>query len=121
MSTASLIQQLVQNSPGWPRWLERVYQHRALHRVISHIYPAFARQYPEWAAYMFDEHFLHHLAFPVLARYLGYKVVPPPFELAQIWAEQFTWFNLEMKERHVSQLMPIANDFLRRLSKELFN
>jgi hypothetical protein len=56
-----------------------------------------------------------------LARYLEYKVVPAPFELAQVWAEQFAWFNLETKERHVAQLMPVASNFLRRLNKELFN
>jgi len=47
--------------------------------------------------------------------------MPTPFELARIWAEQFAWFNLEMKERHVAQLMPVAADFLRRLDRELFN
>jgi hypothetical protein len=98
-----------------------VYQHQALRQAIARIYPTFARQYPEWVNYLFDEPFLNQRAFALLARYLEYKVVPTPFELVQVWAEQFAWFNLEMKERHVAQLMPIARDFLRRLNKELFN
>jgi hypothetical protein len=119
MATASLIQQFGQKWPGWSRWLGLAYQRRALRRAIARIYPAFAAKYPEWTNYLFDEHFLNQHAFPVLARYLKYKVVPTPFELVQVWAEQFTWFNLETKERHVAQLMPVASDFLRRLNKEL--
>jgi hypothetical protein len=121
MSTTSLIHQLGLKWPGWLSWLERAYQRQALRQAITRIYPSFARQYPEWVNYLFDEPFLRQSAFPLLARYLEYKVVPAPFELAQVWAEQFAWFNLEMKERHVAQLMPVARDFLRRLNKELFN
>lgn len=121
MSTTSLIYQLKQTWPRWPRRLRRVYQRRALHQAIARIYPTFARQYPEWVNYLFDEQFLHQLAFPVLASYLDYKVLPTPFELARAWAEQFAWSNLELKERHVSQLMPVVTDFLRRLNKGLFN
>ena len=120
MSTTSFIYQFGQNSPGWPKWLERVYQRRALRQAIAHTYPSFAQQYPEWVNYLFDERFLHQRAFHLLAHYLDYKAVPASFELARIWAEQFTWSNLEMKERHVAQLMPVASDFLHRLNKELF-
>lgn len=121
MSTTSLIYHFVQNSLGWPNWLERAYQRRDLRQAIARIYPSFARQYPEWVNYLFDEQFLQQRAFPVLACYLEYKAVPTSFELARVWAEQFAWSNLEMKERHVAQLMPVASDFLRRLDSELFN
>ena len=121
MSTTSLLHQLRQNWPGWLSWLERAYQRQALRQAIARIYPSFARQYPKWVNYLFDEQFFHQRAFPLLTHYLEYKAVPTPFELARIWAEQFAWFNLEMKERHVAQLMPVATDFLRRLDKELFN
>jgi hypothetical protein len=121
MSTTSLIHQFVQNSRGWPNWLERAYQRWVLHRAITRIYPTFARQYPDWADYFFDEYFLRQRAFPLLASYLEYKAMPTSFEVARVWAEQFTWSNLEVKERHVSELMPVVSDFLRRLNKELFN
>lgn len=121
MATASLIQQVGQNGSGWSKWLKRATQQRALRRAIARNYPSFATTYPEWTDYLFDNYFLNQRAFPVLARYLNYKVVPTPFELVQVWAEQFTWSNLEMKERHVACLMPVATDFLRRLNKDLFN
>ncbi|GAB4452734.1 MAG: hypothetical protein Fur0044_47740 [Anaerolineae bacterium] len=121
MSASSLIHQLGQHWPGWFSGLKQVAQQRALRRAIAHNYPSFAATYPEWTDYLFDNYFLNQRAFPVLARYLNYKVVPTPFELAQVWAEQLTWSNLEMKERHVAQLMPVATDFLRRLNKDLFN
>jgi hypothetical protein len=92
-----------------------------LRQAIARIYPSFARQYPDWVDYLFDEHFLSQHGFHLLAAYIVYKAMPTPFELARVWAEQFAWFNLEMKERHVAQLMPVAADFLRRLDKELFN
>lgn len=121
MSTTSLIYQFVQHSLSQPKWLERASRRRTLRQAIAHVYPAFARRYPEWVNYLFDEQFLQQRAFPLLTQYLAYKVVPTPFELAQIWAEQFTWSNLEMKERHIARLMPIATDFLRHLSKDLFS
>ena len=121
MSTTSLIHQFEQKRPGWLNWLERAHQRRALHQAITRTYPSFAGQFPEWVNYLFDEQFLNQHAFDLLARYLAYKAVPTPFELVRVWAEQFAWFNLEMKERHVAQLMPVATDFLRRLNKELFS
>jgi hypothetical protein len=120
MSTTSLIHQLGQNWPRWLSWLERAYQRQALRQAIARTYPSFAGQYPAWVNYLFDEQFLNQHAFALLARYLQYKAVPTPFELAQVWAEQFAWFNLETKERHVAQLMPVATDFLRQLNRELF-
>lgn len=121
MSTTSLIYQFVQTSLGRSNWLERAYQRQTLRQAIARIYPSFARQYPDWVDYFFDEHFLRQRAFPLLAAYMAYKAMPTPFEIARVWAEQFTWSNLEMKEQHVSQLMPVVSDFLRRLDKELFN
>jgi hypothetical protein len=121
MSITSLIHQLEQHWPGWLSELGRAYQRLALRQAIARSYPSFAATYPEWTDYLFDEHFLNQQAFPVLTRYLKYKVLPTPFELAQVWAEQLTWSNLEMKERHVAHLMPVATDFLCRLNKDLFN
>lgn len=120
MSATSFIQQFRQPWPGRLGWLERAYHRQALRGAIARVYPVFARQYPEWANYLFDPPFLHHRAFALLAYYQEHKVVPAPFELVRLWAEQFAWSNLEMKERHVAHLMPVAADFLRRLDKELF-
>lgn len=121
MSTTTLIQQFVQTWLDRPNWLEQTYHRWTLHRAIARVYPVFARQYPEWIDYFFDEYFLKRRAFPLLAAYITDKAMPTSFELAQVWAEQLAWPNLEMKERHISQLIPVVADFLRRLSKELFN
>lgn len=121
MTTASFIQQLGQNWPGWSIWFRRQIRRRSLKRAITRAYASFAQQYPDWVDYFFDEYFLGQRAFPVLACYLEYKALPTSFELARVWAEQFAWSNLEMKERHVAQLMPVSADFLRRLNQELFN
>ncbi len=120
MSTTSLLYRFGQNRPGWLSWLEQAYRRYVLHQAIARVYPAFARQYPAWVDYLFDELFLHRYGFALLAHSLEYKTTPAPFELVRLWAEQFAWSNLEMKERHVAQLMPVATDFLRRLDKELF-
>lgn len=121
MSTISLVHQLKQHWSARISGLRSETQQRALRQALVRSYPAFAATYPEWTHYFFDEYFLSQRAFPILARYLQYKVVPTPFELAQVWAEQFSWSNLERKERHMARLMPVAADFLRRLDKELFS
>ncbi|MBE7555606.1 MAG: hypothetical protein HS126_31540 [Anaerolineales bacterium] len=121
MATASFIQQVGQNWPGWSTWFKRQIQRRSLNRAITRAYTSFARQYPDWVDYFFDEYFLRQRAFPVLAGYLEFKALPTSFELARGWAEQFAWPNLEMKERHLALLMPVAADFLRRLDRELFH
>ncbi|MCL4295517.1 MAG: hypothetical protein KJ077_07310 [Anaerolineae bacterium] len=121
MSTASLIYHFIQHPLSWPDWLERTRQRRALHQAIARVYPSFARQYPDWVDYFFDEPFVRQRAFPLLVENLANKAIPTPITLARIWAEQFTWSNPEVKERHMAQLVPVAADFLRRLDQELFN
>jgi hypothetical protein len=121
MTTAPLIQQFGQNRPGWSTWFKRQILRRSLNRAITRAYTSFVREYPDWVDYFFDEYFLSQRAFPLLADYMAKNAMPTPSELARVWTEQFTWFNPEMKERHMAQLMPVAADFLRRLDREVFN
>jgi hypothetical protein len=120
MTTASLIQQVGQNWPGWAIWLRRQRLRRSLNRAITRAYASFARQYPEWVDYAFDIYFLRQRAFPLLARYLEDRAMPTSYELAQLWSEQFPRLNQEMMQQHTAQLRPVAADFLRRLDQELF-
>ena len=119
MITTPLIHQVVQNWLGEQSWLGRQYQRQALQQAIIRAYVPFARQYPEWVDYLFDRRFLIQQAFPLFARSLEEKVWPSPVELVDLWAEQFTWFNQAMKQRHSAQLTPVVADFLRQLKREL--
>lgn len=118
MNTSLSFEQLAQSWLGRQPWLVKQSRQRAFRRAISQAYATFSQNYPDWADYLFDEHFLTHQAAPLLARHLQGYPPPQPAELAQVWAGQLFWEEESLKQKHIAALMPAAASFLRLLESE---
>jgi len=94
-------------------------EQRLFQDAVIRAYATWAPQNWEWVDYLFNEHFLTHRAVPFLVTYMKDGIQPDSVELANVWAQQFTWFDDEMKQRHVAKLIPAATEFLRCLEVEL--
>jgi len=93
-------------------------QRLAFKIALGRAYTAFARHYPQWAASLFDEHFLTHRAAPFLAGCLTRGASPDPAELAGAWAEQMS-LPPEERQRRIAELTPACTVFLGWLESEL--
>ena len=98
--------------------LGRDSQRLAFQAALAHAYAAFARHHPQWAASLFDEHFLTHRAAPFLARCLTRGASLDPAELASAWADQMSLPAGE-RQRRIAELTPACADFLGWLESEL--
>jgi hypothetical protein len=90
-------------------------QRKALREALAWAYTVSARDYyPKWASYLLDQALgERHLR----DCYLRGGACLNPTELAEFWADQLGgWW---MKQRHVSELVPVASRFLRTLEAEL--
>ncbi len=93
-------------------------KHKAFQVALALTYTAFARQYPDLVASLFDESFLKTKAAPLLAQLLTRRGRPDPAELARLWARHLghddpdTWPRLDEATR-------AAADFLTWLDAEL--
>ncbi len=93
-------------------------KHKAFQVALARAYTAFARQYPDLVASLFDESFLKIEAAPLLAQLLTRRGRPDPAELAWLWARHLghddpdTWPRLAEATR-------AAADFLTWLEAEL--
>jgi hypothetical protein len=98
--------------------LGRDLQRLAFKIALSRAYTAFARNYPQWTASLFDEHFVTHRAAPFLACCLARDAGPDPAGLAATWADQL---NLEGERRQpiIAELTPASAAFLSWLESEL--
>lgn len=112
MSTTSSLVRNAQDRPGQSSRRHPI--QAALHRA----YETFSDRYPQWAQYLFDEHFLTHKAEPILIGYLSGSASPEPVALATAWAEQMTWFNEVTRQKRITQLTPAADHFLQLLEAE---
>ena len=93
-------------------------QRLAFRVALTRAYTAFARHYPQWAASLFDEHFLTHRAAPFLAGCLTRGAAPDPAELAGAWADQMSLPPGE-RQRRIAELAPACADFVGWLESEL--
>ena len=98
-------------------WLVRDYRRRTLRKATLRAHHAFMQQNPQWEEQLFDEHFLHHGAAALLEQYLE-GTAPDPAALANAWAEQWGWAP-QARARFVTELTPVAVDFLKTLEAEL--
>jgi hypothetical protein len=96
-------------------WLHSLTLQVALRRA----YYRFADQYPEWAASLFDGHFLSQRAAPLVAGYFEQTTLPSPAELAIAWDEQLGLASSAVRERRIAELTVAATDFLNWLTAEL--
>lgn len=102
-----------------PRWLERALQRRAVQAALTRAYAAWAPHHWEWVDSLLNEHFLTQQATPLLARSLEENRRLNPAALAEAWAEQLSWFDEEMRQRHIATLIPAISDFLDCVKAEL--
>jgi len=94
-------------------------EQRLFQDAVIRAYTTWAPKNWEWVESLFNEHFLTHRAAPFLIAYVKDGVELNPVELANVWAEQLTWFDEEMKQRHITKLVPAARDLLLCLEAEL--
>lgn len=95
-----------------PKWLEQVIERRAFQAALTRAYTIWAPSNWEWVDYSFNEYFLTHQVVPYLIHCWKEAIQPDPTELANLWAEQFTWFDQEIRQRHMAHLMPAVDNFL---------
>lgn len=106
-----------------PKWIPQAAKIRswlrslAFQAAISRAYDSFARRYPRWVDSFFDEYFVRHVAAPRLKRCMQRATLPAPVELARLWADQFP--PNHPAERYITELTPVAADFLDRLETQL--
>ena len=92
---------------------------RAFQTALAGAYAAFARQYPEWTASLFDETFLKSQdVLPLLADLLTRRGRPDPAELARRFAAHLGHRDPDRWER-LSEATRAAADFLTWLEAEL--
>jgi hypothetical protein len=95
-------------------------RYRAFRTALTHAYTVCAHQYyPKWASYLLDEDFQARGARRLRACYLMGVACFQPADLAAFWADQMGWLSEEIKQRHITELIPVASRFLRCLETEL--
>lgn len=99
-------------------WLGRDLQRLAFQVALSRAYSTFARRHPQWAASLFDEHFLARGAAPFLAGCLTRNKSADPAEMAAAWADQLGPDDHTRRQR-IGELTPVAADFLGWFKAEL--
>ena len=92
-------------------WMAKYGTRRALRRATVNAHAKFAARYPQYAAALFDEHFLANRAADLLERYITSDDPPKSVELARAWAEQIH-MREDTKVALVSELTPVASKFL---------
>lgn len=100
------------------KWLATYRCRRALRKATVGAYEKFGKRYPQYAAALFDEHFLANGAADLLGRYATSENPPTSVELASAWAEQI-YMNQGKRKALVSELAPVASDFLFVFETEL--
>lgn len=84
-------------------------------KAVRIAYQEFEQLYPEWAASLFDERFLHHNAAPLFAN----GRVPAAYQLANAWRNQFNVGTPTQKAADIRKMQPVAAIFLQMVRQEL--
>lgn len=87
---------------------------RARRRAVRRAYKQFAQRYPRWAQSLFDEYFVEHIAADVLTDGLL-----RPHHLAEAWTRQVRYRNEAQRRRHINQILPVAEVFVRFVRAEM--
>ncbi|GIK37936.1 MAG: hypothetical protein BroJett011_17690 [Chloroflexota bacterium] len=99
--------------------VKRRLQCRTVQIGLKRAYSTWAPYHWEWVDYFFNEPFLTHQVTSYLIDCLADMKRPDPMELATLWAEQVTWFDKKMRQRHMAKLFPAVARFLDCLEAEL--
>ena len=87
----------------------------ALDQAFNHLY----KVHPQWVADNFDLSFFQLEGAPILAEFLVMDGRPDASDLAKRWADSLNLQKSEQKAFYVSELEPIALDFLEELAHQL--
>jgi hypothetical protein len=98
------------------KWLKREPSTLAFQKALSRAYTAFARQYPEFTASLFDQSFLAGTGAPELAKLLTRHLHPDPALFAQAWGISI---GLDIHSPFCKEVTKPAADFLKWLEAEL--
>ena len=99
---------------------ERNSRRKAFRGAMTQAYTTCARHYhPKWASYFLDAEF--QMLGEGRLRECNLKGIAcmGPVELARFWADQIEWISEDAKQRHIAELVPVADRFLRVLVSEL--
>src|SRR5688500_8753912 len=98
------------------KWLKREPATLAFQKALSRAYVAFARQYPEYTASLFDQKFLTGTGAPELAKLLTRHLHPDPALFAQAWGNSI---GFDAHSSFCKEATKPAADFLKWLEAEL--
>ncbi len=87
---------------------------RERRRAVRRAYEQFAQRYPRWAQSLFDQYFVEHTAADVLTDGLI-----RPRALAAAWTRQLRYRDEATRRRHIRQILPVAQLFVRLVSAEM--
>lgn len=102
------------------QWLVQNYQRRTLRRAVHKAYLDFARQYPNWVATLFDEHFINVHLLPMLQRAADAGEKVTAMQTAEVWAKQVSMFP-SLRKKYITRILPAATYFLCLVADELAN
>ncbi len=97
-------------------WLKRDPAKLAFQKALARAYAAFARQYPEYAASLFDQSFLSKEAVPEISKLLIRSQHPDPALLAHAWGISI---GFDTHSEFCKRATKPASDFLSWLEAEL--
>jgi HEAT repeat protein len=92
---------------------------KAFKRALGKASQKFEKKYPQWAADFFNGSFFEHEAAPILAQFLVQDGNPDPSELATLWARLLNIPHPERRTTLISELEPVAADFLDDMASAL--
>lgn len=82
--------------------------------ALERAYARFAESEPEWAASLFDRHFVAHHVAPILLEGSSDGPETAAADIARAWAEQWN-FGSDLVDRSAKRSMPAAKSFLEQL------
>ena len=86
----------------------------ARREAVLRAYDHFVRRYPRWAHSLFDEYFVTHTAQDLLTHGLL-----RPSALAEAWTRQIYYRDVAQRQRHIGQILPVAEIFVRLVRAEM--
>jgi hypothetical protein len=98
------------------KWLRREPATVAFQKALARTYSAFARQYPDYTAALFDQNFLVGAGAPEIAKLLTRHLHPDPALFAHAWADSL---GLDQNSTFREEAIKLATDFLKWLEADL--
>src|SRR5438045_416749 len=116
----AVIGYLIENGAGkLAEKLRRDPVNKAFKTALNQAFEELSEQYPQWVASNFDASFFQREGASVLAQFMLMDGQPDASELASLWADSLSIQDPERRAFYISELEPIAVDFLQNLAHQL--